>query len=145
MILFNREWWRKVRESTIVRKYIKFRSSIFGRVVLTITLLSVFLFVSFSIIFRSVYAEYMNTVLRQSGNNIGSLVEGALYFSMMENDKRSLQNTMDIIHTLGGIQDVNMYDSEDNLAYSSISTDSSSGFDPDCKSCHNNVGSMFPP
>jgi two-component system NtrC family sensor kinase len=130
--------------SAIFRKYVKFRSSIYGRVVLIITILSVFLFVSFSVIFRSVNEQYLNTVIRQSGNNIGYIVEGALYHSMLENDKSSLQYTLDIINTLPGIDEVNMYDSEDNLVYSSISSDTNNSHsNPNCISCHTNIRTMF--
>ncbi len=129
----------------IYKKYVKFRSSIYGRVVLAITILSVFLFVSFSIIFRSVNEQYLNTVIRQSGSNIGSIVEGALYHSMLENNKSSLQFTLDIINTLPGIDEVNMYDNEDYLVYSSIASDTSrSHSNPNCISCHANIRSMFP-
>ncbi len=128
----------------IFTKYVKFRSSIYGRVVMVITILSIFLFVSFSLIFRSVNEQYLNTVIRQSGNNIGSIVEGALYHSMLENDKSSLQSTLDVINTLPGIDEVNMYDSDDNLVYSSIPTDTiNSHGNPNCTSCHANIRSMF--
>jgi two-component system NtrC family sensor kinase len=131
--------------NAILKKYIKFRSSIYGRVVLIITILSVFLFVSFSVIFRSVNEQYLNTVIRQSGNNVGSIVEGALYHSMLENDKSSLQYTLDIINTLPGIDEVNMYDSDDDLVYSSISSDTNSSHsNPNCISCHVSIASMFP-
>lgn len=131
--------------NVILNNYVKFRSSIYGRVVLIITILSVFLFVSFSIIFRSVNEQYLNTVIRQSGNNIGSIVEGALYHSMLENDKSALRNTLDIINTLPGIDEVNMYDSEENLVYSSFASDTNNSHsDPNCKSCHSNIKSMFP-
>ncbi|MCX6306835.1 MAG: ATP-binding protein [Bacteroidetes bacterium] len=131
--------------TAIFKKYVKFRSSIYGRVVLIITILSVFLFVSFSVIFRSVNEQYLNTVIRQSGNNIGSIVEGALYHSMLENDKGSLQNTLDVINTLPGIDEVNMYDSEDNLVYSSVASDTNNSHsNPNCISCHVNIRSMFP-
>jgi two-component system NtrC family sensor kinase len=130
--------------NAIFKKYIKFRSSIYGRVVLIITLLSVFLFVSFSVIFRSVNEQYLNTVIRQSGNNVGSIVEGALYHSMLENDKSSLQYTLDIINTLPGIDEVNMYDSDDDLVYSSISSDTNNSHsNPNCISCHVSIASMF--
>jgi two-component system NtrC family sensor kinase len=128
----------------IFKKYVKFRSSIYGRVVFIITVLSVFLFVSFSIIFRSVNEDYLNTMIRQSGTNVGSIVEGALYYSMLENDKKSLQYTLDVINTLPGIDEVNMYDSEDNLVYSTISIDTNSHSDPNCLKCHTNIKSMFP-
>lgn len=142
-------WFKKAVKSNvgapIRNQYVKLRSSIYGRVVFIITILSVFLFVSFNVIFRSVNEQYLNTVIRQNGNNIGSIVEGALYHSMLENDKSALRNTLDIINTLPGIDEVNMYDSEDNLVYSSFTTDSNSSHsDPNCKSCHTDLRSMFP-
>ena len=121
----------------ILNGYVKFRSSIYGRVIFIITIASFFLFVSFWTIFRSVNEEYMRSVINENGNNIGSLVEGALYHSMLENDRTSLQRTLDIINTMSGVDDVNMYDNENNLAYSSISSDTANHSDPDCKSCHN--------
>jgi two-component system, NtrC family, sensor kinase len=130
--------------NTFFKKYLKFRSTIYGRVVLIITILSVFLFISFTVLFRSVYVEYMKTVIRQSGTNIGSIVEGALYHSMLENDKSSLQNTLDVINTMPGIDDVNMYDDQDNLVNSSYSTDAVGHINQDCKGCHNNISQMFP-
>jgi two-component system NtrC family sensor kinase len=83
-------------------------------------------------------------MIRQSGTNVGSIVEGALYYSMLENDKKSLQYTLDVINTLPGIDEVNMYDSEDNLVYSTISIDTNSHSDPNCLKCHTNIKSMFP-
>ena len=131
--------------NAIFKKYVKFRYSIYGRVVLIITILSIFLFISFSVIFRSVNEQYLNTVIRQSGNNIGSIVEGALYHSMLENDKSSLQYTLDIINTLPGIDEVNMYDSDDDLVYSSITADTNNNHsDPNCLRCHASIKSMFP-
>jgi len=131
--------------NVILNNYVKFRSSIYGRVVFIISLLSVFLFVSFSVIFRSVNEQYLNTIIRQNGNNIGSIVEGALYRSMLENDKGALRNTLDIINTLPGIDEVNMYDSDENLVYSSFATDTNSSHsDPNCISCHPNIKAMFP-
>jgi two-component system, NtrC family, sensor kinase len=127
-----------------LNKYLRLRSSIYGRVVFIITLMSVFLFVSFGIIFRSVYEQYLNTVIRQNGNNVGSIVEGALYQSMLTNDKSALQSTMDIIHTMSGIDEVNMYDSRDNLVYSSFSVDTATHANPNCINCHTDIGTMFP-
>ena len=86
----------------------------------------------------------MKTVIRQSGNNIGSIVEGALYHSMLANDKSSLQNTLDVINTMPGIDDVNMYDNQDNLVNSSFSADSIGHFNQNCKGCHSNIKAMFP-
>jgi len=136
---------KKILGSPLLKGYVKFRSSIYSRVVYTITLLSIFLFVSFGIIFRSVNEQYLNTVIRQNGNNIGSMVEGALYYSMLENDKSALQRTLDVINTMSGIDDVNMYDSRDSLVYSSFSSDNTSHSNPNCKSCHADIHTMFPP
>lgn len=85
----------------------------------------------------------MKSVISENGNNIGYLVEGALYRSMLENDQQALQGTLDIINTLTGIDDVNMYDAHNNLAYSSIKNDASNHGDPDCKSCHQDIETMF--
>ena len=57
--------------------------------------------------------------------------------------EHTLQSTLDIINTMSGIDDVNMYDKENNLAYSSISNDTTNHSDPDCKSCHKDITSMF--
>lgn len=130
--------------SPFLNKYVKFRSSIYGRVVYTITILSLILFISFGVIFRSVNEEYMKTVIRQSGNNIGYLVEGSLYKSMLDNDKSTLQSTLDIINTMPGIDEVNMYDNQNNLAYTSFSSDTNDHSNPDCISCHAEMESMFP-
>jgi len=145
MNFFKKSKENKGMRSPFLGKYIKFGRSIYGRVVLIITILSVFLFVSFGIIFRSVYEQYLNTVILQNGNNVGSLVEGALYHSMLENDAGALQNTLDVIHTLPGIEDVNMYDSKDSLIYSSFPSDTAGNINPNCKNCHTNLGAMFNP
>lgn len=144
MIFFSKPKSQSSIGNSVLKKYVKFGRSIFGRVVLIISILSVFLFVSFGVIFKSVYEQYLNTVILQNGNNVGSLVEGALYHSMLENDKSALQYTLDIIHTMPGIEDVNMYDSEDNLVYSSFPSDTIGHISPDCKSCHSDMGTMFP-
>ena len=129
----------------LISRYVRFRSSIYGRVVMIITLLSIFLFTIFSIIFKSVNDEYLNTLIRQHGSNISSIVEGALYHSMLANDKGSLQRTLDIINTLPGIDEVNMYDSEDNLVYSTIASDTNNSHgNPDCISCHKSIRSKLP-
>jgi two-component system, NtrC family, sensor kinase len=85
----------------------------------------------------------MKSIINQNGNNIASLVEGALYKSMLENDQTTIQNTLDVINTMSGIDDVNVYDSDNNLAYSSISNDTTNHSDPDCKSCHSDITKMF--
>ncbi len=145
MTFFNKIKSGNFLGSPFLRGYVKFRSSIYSRVVYTITLLSVFLFVSFGIIFRSVNEQYLNTVIRQNGNNIGSMVEGALYYSMLENDKSALQRTLDVINTMSGIDDVNMYDIRDSLVYSSFSSENILHSNPNCKSCHPDIQTMFPP
>lgn len=126
------------------RRYLKFRSSIYSRVVLVIGIMSILLLISSNIIFRSVNDSYINTVIHQNGSNIGSIVEGALYHSMLENNRSALQNTLDVINTMPGIDDVNMYDNQDNLAYSSFSENKEGHIDPNCKGCHKDIRTMFP-
>lgn len=141
------KWIKKVVKDSLnnalFHRYVKFRSSIYGRVVIIITISLFFLFIAFAIIFRSVNEQYMGKVIRENGNNIGYLVEGALYRSMLENDRTSLQSTLDRINLMSGIEDVNMYDHNDDLVYSSISDDTTEHTDPNCKSCHANFASMF--
>jgi two-component system NtrC family sensor kinase len=85
----------------------------------------------------------MKSVISENGNNIGVLVEGALYRSMLENDQSSLQSTLDLINTMSGIDDVNMYDNKNNLVYTSISNDTINHANPDCLSCHTDFDKMF--
>lgn len=125
-------------------RYFRLRSSIYGRVIFIITVLSIFLFLSFGAIFRSVYKEYLNTVIRQSGNNVGSIIEGALYYSMLTNNKGALETSLDMINTMSGIDEVNMYDNQDRLVYSSFSSDSVNNSNPNCISCHLDFNKMFP-
>lgn len=145
MILFSNLRNNNFKGKSIFRKYLQFRSSIYSHVVFVILVSSLFLFVSFSIIFRSVNEEYLNTVIRQNGNNIGSIVRGSLYYSMLENDKSTLQNTLDIINTMPGIDEVNMYDIQDKLVYTSIPSDTNNSHsNPNCIICHNDLKSIFP-
>jgi two-component system NtrC family sensor kinase len=128
----------------IIKRYFQFRNSVYSRVLLVIGLLSVFLLISYQIIFRTVNETYIKTAIYQNGNNIGSLVEGALYHSMLANDKMELQNTLDVINKLSGIDGVIMYDKNDNMAYSSLSSQDEIHIQPNCKECHTSIDSLFP-
>jgi len=134
---------RSRNRNPIIGGYVKFRSSIYGRVVLIITISSFLLFLAFGIIFRSVNEGYMKSVISENGNNIGFLVEGALYRSMLENDHKSLQSALNLINTMSGIDEVNMYDSRNNLVYTSRSADSSKLSNADCITCHDDFSTMF--
>ncbi len=134
----------KKTENFFFRKYFRFRSSIYARVVSIIALLSVILYIAFGAIFKSVYGDYLNTVIRQRGDNIGSIIESSLYHSMLKNDKSELQTTLDIINTLPGIDDVSLYNSSDDLVYSSFPADSEEQNSLDCLSCHTDFSEMFP-
>ena len=119
-------------------------SSIYGQVVIVIGFLALFLFLSFLIIFRTINKEYMENTIQQNGDNVVMLVEGALYEHMLENNKMALGHTLDIINRMPGIEDVNMYDAQNNLAYSSSANDSDPYHNANCKDCHTNINTMFP-
>lgn len=119
------------------------RSSIYGRVVIAITALSLIFFVAFGIIFRRVNENHLNKVCKQSGSNIGSIVEGSLYHAMLTNDWPALENTIDVINGLPGIEDVNLYDKNENLVYSSFPDEKNGHSNPNCKDCHTDIHSMF--
>lgn len=136
---------QKVRNSELFKRYIKFRSSIYGRVVFIIVGSLIILFVIFNVVFRTVYVDFFNNNIRQSGDNISSIVEGALYYSMLENDKGMLQQTLSVISTMSGIDEVNMYNDQDSLAFSSFSNEERNKGNPNCKQCHSDLVQMFPP
>jgi two-component system, NtrC family, sensor kinase len=125
-------------------RFVRFHSSVYSRVVLIIALLSVFLLGSYIIIFKSVNEKFLMTLIHENGGNIGSIVEGALYHSMLRNDKTELYNTLDLINTLAGIDEVNLYDNTDYLVYSSYSPNATHYNDPDCMNCHSDLNSIFP-
>ena len=134
----------KQKFKSFFKKYVGFRSSIYVRVVYIISILSFILYFSYGAIFNSVYGEYLDTIIRQRGNDIGSIIEGSLYYSMLKNDKTSLHNTLDNMNNVSGVDEVNLYNENNELAYSSVFADSVIQSDPDCLSCHTDFNSMFP-
>lgn len=144
MTLIEKISFKQRKADSIVKGYLRSFSSIYGQVVIIIGVLSAFLFLAFGTIFRTINKEFMESTIQQSGNNVGMFVEGALYKHMLENDKNAIRNTLDVINKMPGIEDVNMYDANKNLVYSSF-TDTLSGHNnPNCKDCHENIVSMFP-
>lgn len=135
---------KNIIESKLLKEYLKIRSSIYARVVYIIIILSVFLFVSFGIIFRSVNEDYMKSLIHQRGTNAALLVRSALYHSMLENNRMALQNTLDIINKMSGIDDVNLYDNKDRLAYSSFAANTTGHSNPNCLQCHSSIKSILP-
>lgn len=120
-----------------------FRSTIYSRVILSIGLMTIFLFISFGLIYQSVHEKQLNEIILQSGDNVGSIVEGAMYHSMLENNKSELYNIIDVINTLHNIDEVNLYDHNHDLVYGTFSLyDDNSN--PDCKSCHAQMDTLFP-
>ncbi len=144
MKLFQKTNKEKSNDNGFFSKYFRIRSSIYARVIYIIAVLSVFLFASYGIIFQSVNENYLNKVIRRCGDNTSTIIEGALYHSMLMNDKSSLMNTLDIINTLPNVDEVNLYDQNDNVVYSSFLADSVPHFDSNCINCHDNFGEMFP-
>lgn len=138
------KFFKKIAGTNIISRYMRFRSSIYGRVVFIIAGSLIVLFVIFNIVFRSIYVDFFNNTIRQSGDNISSIVEGSLYYSMLENDRASLQRTLDIISTMSGIDEVNLYDDRDSLAFTSLSGYPAEGADPNCRNCHTDFDTMFP-
>jgi two-component system, NtrC family, sensor kinase len=125
-------------------RYFSFRSSIYTRVVIITAVFSLFLFISYNIIFKSVYEGYLNTVIRERGDNIGSIIVGSLYHSMLQNDKSALQSTLYTINTMAGIDEVFMYNNLDSLVYSSGNSETPMPASSKCIDCHENFAEMFP-
>lgn len=127
----------------MIRNFIRFRSSIYGRVVFIITGSLIIVFVLFNLVFRSVYMDFYNRTISQNGDNISSIIEGSLYYSMLENDKATLQRTMDVIGTMEGIDEVNLYDDTNQPAFSSVHREENCHCNPNCISCHPDMASRF--
>jgi two-component system, NtrC family, sensor kinase len=127
----------------VMRNYIRFRSSIYGRVVLIIAGSLFVLFILFNLVFRTIYMDLFDTTIRQTGDQVSSIAEGALYYSMLENDKAMLQRELDNLSDMSGISEVNMYNEYDQLAYTSLSANHSDQRNPNCNDCHGDVASMF--
>lgn len=125
------------------KKYLSFRSSIYARVIYITGILTIFLFIAYGAIFKSVYEEYVDKDIRERGNSIGTIIEGSLYHSMLQNDKSALQSTLDIINTLPGIDEVNLYNHKDSLVYSMFSPDTTNTSNPNCVACHSDFHTMF--
>jgi len=141
MFRFINSLFSRIKASKFAKRLFRFISSIYGRVVLiTVGSLMILLILS-NVLFRSLYDEYFNNSLHQTGNNISSTVEGALYYSMLENDKGMLQRTLDIISTMSGIDE---YDDLDSLAYTSMPVNLLGKYDPDCILCSDDLKSLFP-
>ncbi|MFO7668626.1 MAG: ATP-binding protein [Bacteroidales bacterium] len=134
---------KREKSTRVVRNFVRFRSSIYGRVVFIITGSLIVVFVLFNILFRSVYMDFFNRTISQNGDNIGSIIEGSLYYSMLENDKAMLQRTMDVIGTMAGIDEVNLYNDSDQLVYSSVHKEENCHCNPNCISCHDDLDSRF--
>ena len=129
---------------SLPREFVESFSSIYGQVVILIGLLALFLFISFLFIFRTFNKQYMEGAIQQNGDNVVMLVEGALYEHMLQNNRLGLRHTLDIINKMPGIEDVNMYDAQNNLANSSSQQGDIHYNNPNCKDCHENLNEMFP-
>jgi two-component system NtrC family sensor kinase len=127
-----------------MRKINALFSSIYSRVVLIIALLSLFILAAYSVIFKTVKEQYLSTVIHQNGINVASIIEGALFHSMLDNDKSKLIGTLDVINTLNGIDEVNLYNEYDSLVYSSFSSDAQHYNQSDCILCHTRLSNLFP-
>ena len=134
---------RLMPEKKMIRRFLMFRSSIYGRVVFIITGSLILLFVLFNVVFRSIYMDFFNRTIGQNGENISSIIEGSVYYSMLENDKAVLQRTLDIISEMSGVDEVNLYDDRDQLAYSSVHRGEDCHCNPNCISCHDDLEERF--
>jgi two-component system NtrC family sensor kinase len=143
MINRLKSYFSKTLQKKRLKNYAKFGSSIYGRVIMIIGVSFIFLFILFNIVFQSVYENFFKTTVRQNGDHISSIVEGALYHSMLENDKAMLQRTLDLISTMSGIDEVNMYNENNELAYTSLPLFIDNRGNPNCNECHGDLGQLF--
>jgi two-component system NtrC family sensor kinase len=94
-------------------------------------------------IFRSVNEKYMQNVIKQRGTNVALLVQSALYKAMLENDATGMQNTLNVINKMTGVEDVTVYNRQDKPSYTSYEENDADHGNPNCKQCHNDVATLF--
>jgi two-component system NtrC family sensor kinase len=63
---------------------------------------------------------------------------------MLTNDWPALENTIDVINTLPGIEDLNLYNQNEDVVYSSWSDSENGHGNPNCKDCHESISALFP-
>jgi two-component system NtrC family sensor kinase len=133
----------RMSEKVLFKRFFRFRSSIYGRVVFIITSSLVIVFVLFNVVFGRIYKDFFNRIISQNGDNISSIIESSLYYSMLENDKAMLQRTMNNISTMPGIDEVDLYDDGDRLAISSVYQGEECSCNPNCIACHSDLQERF--
>ena len=94
--------YNKSPVNTFKIKRFKPLSFIYGRVVITISLLALFFFVAFGIIFRSVNERHLNKVCKQSGSNI---TKERLRFDFTFDRKLTPEEVEQVEHLVNGIID----------------------------------------
>jgi two-component system, NtrC family, sensor kinase len=133
----------KPYRGTFLAKYFRFARSLYSRVVLMMAILALFLFFSYNFIFRSVNDRYIDSIIHYKSANISSIVNAALYHSMLRNDYEELFNTLDIINDLSEMDELNLYNSSDSLVYSAYSPRARHLNNPNCLLCHTSMNELF--
>jgi two-component system NtrC family sensor kinase len=103
----------------------------------------VVLFVLFTLVFRTIYRDLFNVTISQTGDHVSSIAKGALYYSMLENDKAALQRELDIISSMSGIDEVNIYNEHGQLSYTSFPVQADHSNNPNCSECHSDISTLF--
>lgn len=130
--------------SFLQARYLHFTRSLYSRIVLMISILALFLFFAYNFIFRSVNDNYIDSIIDYKSSNISSIVNAALYHSMLRNDYEELFNTLDIINNLSEMDELNLYNSSDSLVYSAYSERARHLNNPNCMLCHESMSQLFP-
>jgi two-component system NtrC family sensor kinase len=63
---------------------------------------------------------------------------------MLENNKESLQQTLDVINRMSGIDEVNLYNNKEKLVYSSFPANTVGHSNPNCLACHSSIKDKLP-
>ena len=100
------------------QKY-KFTSSIYGKIVILITSMSLLFFVLFAIFLFNINRANLEKIIEQAGTRVSMTINSALHKSMLANDTESLRNTIVEIGKLPGIVSVNIFNSKGELKHTS--------------------------
>jgi len=135
--------YRTLSQGLTIGRQIRFSRSIYGRVVLIISGSLLILFVLFTLVFRTIYRDLFNVTISSTGDHVSSVAKGALYYSMLENDKAALQRELNIISSMSGIDEVNIYNEHGQLSYTSFPVQAENSNNPNCSECHSDISALF--
>ncbi|MFC1550777.1 sensor histidine kinase [Candidatus Neomarinimicrobiota bacterium] len=107
---------------TLSYKKSKFTSSIYGKIVGLITIMSVLFFILLAIFLFNINRTNLENIIEQMARRVSITINSSLHKSMLSNDTEGLRYTISEIGKLPGISSVRIFDREGKLKHTSYDT-----------------------